>query len=193
MKTTHQPLPRGTRAAGPNIPPNMRARLQAAEARAWSHSTLAGQLWESGIRASLAIRLASKNNSCKSKSPAHDHPVAKNGGTAPADPEKPLECEKMKTYTIQQKQSNSGSIHDLASATKNREIRVPSAATHILILAAYYGGKGYTTHNSPEAAAAKYKQLRRENYSVQAFSAKGEHLDFDGEDFRRGEPMLDLA
>ena len=62
-------LPRGTRAAGPNIPPNMRARLREAEARAWSHSTLAGHLWESGERATRAIALASANNGCGESPP----------------------------------------------------------------------------------------------------------------------------
>lgn len=62
-------LPRGSRAAGPNIPPNMRERLRESEARAWEHSTLAGHLWEAGERASRAIALASSNNCCENPPP----------------------------------------------------------------------------------------------------------------------------
>ena len=76
-------LPRGTRAAGPNIPPNMRARLREAEARAWSHSTLAGYLWENGERASRAIALASANNCCKQTEKLY---LASTGREAPGNP-----------------------------------------------------------------------------------------------------------
>ena len=49
---------RGSRIAAAIIPPNMLAKMQASEARAWDHSPLAGMLWESGFRASRAIALA---------------------------------------------------------------------------------------------------------------------------------------
>jgi hypothetical protein len=70
------PPQRGTRAAGVSIPPNMRARLAQAEARAWEHSTLAGALFELGMRASLAISTAaqylseSQNKGCAGENPA---------------------------------------------------------------------------------------------------------------------------
>ncbi len=55
------PPARGSRRARENIPANMLPRFLASEARAWSHSTLAGALWETGVRASLAIRTAEKH------------------------------------------------------------------------------------------------------------------------------------
>lgn len=101
----------------------------------------------------------------------------------------------MKTYIIPQKQSNSGSIHDIASDMRAREIRVPDNATHIIILSSYYGGKGYTTHTDAEAAAKKCKALRKDGTSYQVFSAEGQSLDFDGWEFRRnpGPPSLKEA
>lgn len=53
-----EPLPRGSRRASSAIPANMLAAFIASEARAWSHSPLAGALWEAGLRASRAIELA---------------------------------------------------------------------------------------------------------------------------------------
>lgn len=54
------PYPRGHRRSGPAIPPNMKERMAADEARAWSHSSLAGALWEAGIRYGLAAATAEK-------------------------------------------------------------------------------------------------------------------------------------
>lgn len=51
-------ITRGQRLASTIIPANMLAPMQASEARAWSHSPLAGALWEIGFRASRAIALA---------------------------------------------------------------------------------------------------------------------------------------
>jgi hypothetical protein len=54
----------------------MRARLAQAEARAWAHSTLAGALFELGMRATLAISTAaqylseSQNKGCAGETPA---------------------------------------------------------------------------------------------------------------------------
>ena len=49
---------RGQRIAGTIVPANMLDNMQRDEARAWSHSDLAGLLWENGFRASRAIELA---------------------------------------------------------------------------------------------------------------------------------------
>jgi len=97
------------------------------------------------------------------------------------------------TYIIPQKQSNSGSIHDLNSDMCDRLIAVPASASHIVILAAYYGGRGYTTHASAEAAAKKCRSLKKDGYSYQSFdAAAGKHLDFDGQDFQVGQSEMDL-
>lgn len=49
---------RGARRAGAMIPRNMAAAIAASEEKAWSHSELAGVLWEHGFRASIACQLA---------------------------------------------------------------------------------------------------------------------------------------
>jgi hypothetical protein len=196
---SQHPPARGSRRERENIPPNMLPRFLASEARAWAHSTLAGALWESGVRASRAIRMAenyfpaSHNNSCQPSKTLADSPRRHDGGTAPAEPGKPLEIENMKTIVIPQKQSNTGSIHDISSAMMAREIKIPAGTSHIIVLSSYYGGRGYSTHQSAASAAAKIRSLKKDNYSFRVFSDTGENLEWDGWDFRRGEPMLDLA
>ena len=49
--------------------------------------------------------------------------------------------------------SNSGSIHDIASDMFDREIRFPKGSRYAVVDASYYGGKGYTTHRTEQAAA----------------------------------------
>lgn len=98
----------------------------------------------------------------------------------------------MKNIIIESKQSNTGSIHDLASDTMDRVIKIPASAGYIIILAAYYGGKGYSTHSTAEAAGKKVKNLIKNNYSFRVFDAEGSYLDWDGCDFRRGDANRDL-
>lgn len=61
------------------------------------------------------------------------------------------------TYTIPAKSSNSGSIHDIASQHGDREIRFAPGCKFAVVRASYYGGKGYTTHKTAEAAAKASK------------------------------------
>ena len=72
----------------------------------------------------------------------------------------------MTIYTIEQKMSNSGSIHDLASDNYDREIRFPAGHKYAVVLAASYGGKGYTTHRTPEAAAKESRYQSTWSHSV---------------------------
>ena len=58
------------------------------------------------------------------------------------------------SITIPQKMSNSGSIHDIASDMFDRDIVFAPGCKFAVILASYYGGKGYTTHKTASAAAA---------------------------------------
>lgn len=58
----------------------------------------------------------------------------------------------MTTYVIPQKMSNSGSIHDIESDLEDREIKFTPGCIYAVVRAAYYGGKGYTTHRTEEAA-----------------------------------------
>ena len=99
----------------------------------------------------------------------------------------------MKNIIIASKQSNTGSIHDLASDTIDRVIKIPASAGYIIILAAYYGGKGYSTHSTADAAVKKVKNLIKNNYSFRVFDAKGSHLHWDGTHFRKGYSNYDLC
>ena len=84
----------------------------------------------------------------------------------------------MKTITIPQKQSNSGSIHDLASDMFDREIRFASGCKYAVVLAAYYGGKGYTTHKTKAAAMAASRRERE--FSHQIIDSEGQHYAVNG-------------
>lgn len=69
----------------------------------------------------------------------------------------------MRTVTIKSKMSNSGSIYDLASEHYDRVIKFRSPTRYAVVKAAYYGGRGYTTHATEEAAATE--SHRRRDYS----------------------------
>ena len=58
----------------------------------------------------------------------------------------------MKIFTIPQKMSNTGSIHDIASDCFDRDIVFAPGCKFAVVCASYYGGKGYTTHKTEEAA-----------------------------------------
>jgi hypothetical protein len=58
----------------------------------------------------------------------------------------------MKTYTIKQKMSGTGTIHEIESDLYDRDINFPAGCRYAVVLAAYYGGKGYTSHKTIEAA-----------------------------------------
>jgi len=83
----------------------------------------------------------------------------------------------MKTYTIKQKMSNSGSIYDLASDMYDREINFPSGSVYAVVTASYYGGKGYTTHRSGSAAIKASRALG--DYSHKIIDADGNIYDVD--------------
>lgn len=81
----------------------------------------------------------------------------------------------MITYIIPQKISNSGTIHDLASDMYDREIRFPEGSRYAVVFAAYYGGKGYTTHRTQAAAIKASKKDRQ--YSHRIIDADGNEYD----------------
>ena len=75
------------------------------------------------------------------------------------------------TITIHQKMSGTGSIHDLASDKYDRDIVFAPGCKYAVILAACYGGKGYTTHKT-EAAAIKASN-RLKDYSREVIDISG--------------------
>ncbi len=59
----------------------------------------------------------------------------------------------MTIYTIPSKLSNTGSIHDIASEHGDRVIQFAPGCKYAVVRASYYGGKGYSTHKTDQAAA----------------------------------------
>jgi len=77
----------------------------------------------------------------------------------------------MTTYTIPQKMSGTGSIHDIASDMFDRDIVFAPGCKFAVVLASYYGGKGYTTHKTEAAAIAASR--RNSEYSHRIIDTKG--------------------
>ena len=86
----------------------------------------------------------------------------------------------MKVLTIPQKMSNSGSIHDLESDLYDRKIRFRAGTKYAVVLAAYYGGHGYTTHKTPEATIRQSQKLA--NWSHRIIDDQGNMLEHNGLD-----------
>lgn len=72
----------------------------------------------------------------------------------------------MKTYTIPQKMSGTGTIHDIASQHYDRDIKFPKGSKYAVVLASYYGGKGYTTHRTAKAAIAESNRQREYSHTI---------------------------
>lgn len=72
----------------------------------------------------------------------------------------------MKTCTIDRKMSGTGSIHDIASDLVDREIAFRGAAKYAVVLAAYYGGKGYTTHATEAATCKQCRKVSGYSYRI---------------------------
>jgi len=85
----------------------------------------------------------------------------------------------MTTYTIPQKMSNSGSIHDIASGMFDREIVFASGCKFAVVLSSYYGGKGYTTHKTEAAAIAA--SSRNKDWSHRIIDASGQEYVIHGD------------
>jgi len=79
------------------------------------------------------------------------------------------------THTIPARMSGTGSIHDIASDMYDRDIIFAPGCIYAVVLAAYYGGKGYTTHRTEAAAIQAAK--RQADYSLTIIDRDGvEHV-----------------
>lgn len=67
---------------------------------------------------------------------------------------------------------NTGSIHDIAD-TSDRVIKFADGCKYAVVLASYYGGKGYTTHKTADAAIAKSKILGSNGRSYKIIDTDG--------------------
>lgn len=85
----------------------------------------------------------------------------------------------MNKLTIAQKQSNSGSIHDISSDRFERTIKFCNKKFAV-VLASYYGGKGYTVHSTAELAIEQARKNRAMGYSQQIIDAAGNYYDRHG-------------
>lgn len=81
----------------------------------------------------------------------------------------------MKTLTINK--SESGSIYDIADQNCDRDIMFPENAKYAVILPSYYGGRGYTTHRTRDAAISQYQKLINGEYKGIVF------MDSDGHEY----------
>jgi hypothetical protein len=83
----------------------------------------------------------------------------------------------MKKVIIPQKMSGTGTIHDIASQHYDREIKFPKGAKFAVVLASYYGGRGYTTHASESATIQADR--RQKEFSRQIIGVDGWIYDVD--------------
>ena len=62
-------------------------------------------------------------------------------------------------FIIKQKQSGTGTVHDLASQYFDRKIIFSDGCEFAVVKAAYYGGKGYSTHKTKESAIEASRRI----------------------------------
>lgn len=86
-------------------------------------------------------------------------------------------------YTIPQKMSGTGSIHDLASDTRDRDIVFPAGHKYAIVIAAYYGGRGYTTHETDEDVIEADRDV--EDYSRRIIDSEGNLYAIQGDELVR--------
>jgi len=84
------------------------------------------------------------------------------------------------TLILEQKISNSGSIHDLENDYADRDINFAKDCKWAVVLSSYYGGKGYTTHKTERAAILASRAVRK--YSHQIVDHFGNYYVPDSED-----------
>jgi hypothetical protein len=87
----------------------------------------------------------------------------------------------MRTYTIRQKQSNTGSIHDLASDHYDRDIRFRTGEHYAVVRAAYYGGRRGYKCTKTELAACRLARSYGKGYSYEIIDPTGQRYmaDYD--------------
>lgn len=95
----------------------------------------------------------------------------------------------MTTLVLTQKPM--ASIHSIHSKDGEREIKFAAGCIYAVVLADYYGGKGYTTHMSQYAAAKMAHKLDKEGYSYAIIDAEGKKY-FKGFD-RDGDVTLSIV
>lgn len=82
-------------------------------------------------------------------------------------------------YTIAQKMSNTGSIHDIASDLFDREIVFAPGCLYAVVLASYYGGKGYSTHKTEAAAIAASDKQKDYSHLIADYNGDRYYVNYD--------------
>jgi hypothetical protein len=85
----------------------------------------------------------------------------------------------MKVYTIEQKMSGTGNIHDIASEHYDREIKFRRGTKFAVVLASYYGDH-YSTHKTKDAAAEMSARQTRLGVSHKIIDTDGNEYISDG-------------
>ncbi len=79
--------------------------------------------------------------------------------------------------TITRKMSGAGSIYDLASDQFDRTIKFAPQCVYAIVLPAYYGGKGYTTHKTEQTTIKAAHKLQRQGYAYNILDLDGNSYD----------------
>jgi len=85
---------------------------------------------------------------------------------------------KTKTLTISKHLHRN--IRSIAYQNFDRDINFPSGCEYSVVLASYYGGKGYTCHKTADAAMEKSQ--KESEYYHQIIDIDGNILDINGSD-----------
>jgi len=85
----------------------------------------------------------------------------------------------MDKYTIPQKISNTGTIHDIANDNYDRDIIFQKDCKFAVVLSSYYGGKGYTTHKSIGATVKQSKKMDDYSHTIIDKIGNTYQIDFD--------------
>jgi len=83
----------------------------------------------------------------------------------------------MEKVTIEKKMGGTGNIHDIASDLTDREINFRAGTKYAVVLAAYYGEKGYTTHKTAKTAIAAARKMSNIDYSFEIIDRYGHRYD----------------
>jgi hypothetical protein len=94
---------------------------------------------------------------------------------------------KKSVYIIPQKETP-GSIHDISSQHFDRRIIFGHGCKYAVVLASYYGGKGYTTHRTEYAAVCASK--KNEEYSHAIIDRDGKFYRIESAYYRHDDALV---
>lgn len=92
-----------------------------------------------------------------------------------------------KTFTINSKTSGSGTIHSLAAEGFDREIVFHHGARFAVVISSFYGGNGYSTHRTEEAAAKASRETQESHEIIDAEGRIYDVVNFDQLELRFGQ------